>query len=188
MSVDWLSRDELGLVAPNTERLSVRSNKIRGVVIHWVNDIPEPNDPSALWRQLQQEAMSGNNVNNTEYGDVEYNAAALASIAHPGNGTIFAGRDNSWTGAHATSAGNLANEVTLGLVVVGNVLDPGVIEAINAYLWVVKVGIVGTAVGQPFVLEGHQELVNVGGISTACPGAFEDFVVWQRAVLGASKL
>lgn len=186
MAVDWLSADELGLVKPDYSRLEARADPIRGVVVHWIDNVPEPHQPAAVWRELQRAAMDGENVNHTFYGDIEYNAGVCESVAHPGNGTILVGRDNDYVGAHALSEGNVANRTTLGVAVLGNALTPGVVQALLAYLYVVRVAEV--AHGTPFVLEGHRELAPIGGISTVCPGAFGEWTIRQRSACGGVLL
>lgn len=177
MSVVWHSRQELGLVAPNLAHLTPRSQPYRGVVVHWIGG-PETATPAVVWRRLQQEAMNGDNVNHTVYGDIEYEAGACESIAHPGNGSIFEGRSNGFVGAHATSTDNVANDTLLGIAVVGNVLTPGVIQALEAYIYCAIAGRDPRDTEQ-FVLECHRDLVNVGGIQTACPG--DDIHAWVTA-------
>lgn len=181
MSVAFHSRKDLGLVPPDLNHLGHRIGKIRGVVVHWFDDAPEPQHPSETWRELQRNAMSGNNVNHTVYGDIEYNAGACESIAHPGNGSLFAGRPNEFNGGHALSHDGVANHTTLGICVLGNKFTRAVQAALESYVYLAYLG---RDTSVPFVLEGHGELVNVGGIATACPGTALPWVRSFRAAHG----
>jgi hypothetical protein len=181
MSVVFHSRQDLGLAPPNTSRLSLRNGKIRGVTVHWVGVPQEPAHPAPFWVDLQTQAMSGNNVNHTVYGDIEYNAGACESIAHPGEGSIFAGRDNKYCGAHATSTNGVANQTTLGIAVIGD-LSAGVAKALQAYIYL---AFMERDTSVPFSLQGHREWVHEGGIATACPGDHvEAWVASYRAQHG----
>lgn len=178
MSVVYHSRTDLGLAAPNTSRLSLRTAKLRGVAVHWTGQPTEPSQPKAFWRDIQAQAMNGYNVNHTQYGDIEYNAGACESITHPGNGSLLAGRDNKYNGAHATSKDGIANHELLGIAVLGD-LSHGVELALQAYIYLASFGVDHT---KPFVLVTHRELSAVGGIATACPGDhIETWVANYRA-------
>jgi hypothetical protein len=161
--VKWITRAQSGLVAPRP--MTPRTDQLIGVTVHHTASAqpPVPLDSLALWRQLQADAMSGNNVNHTQYSDIEYNAA------FDDFGQILVGRQNDVVGAHATSSNNIANRVTLGFAYLGNsdIHTPSsqAIAALHAYLYVVALEL-GHA---PFVL-GHKDLVGIGGIPTACPG------------------
>lgn len=159
----WVTRQQCGLAAPDTSRLSVRSDKIVGVTKHHTGGSAprSPHDSLRLWRDLQAQAMSGNNVNHTRYGDIEYNAG------FDDFGQILVGRDNRWNGAHATSNGNLANRLTLGLAYLGdNSPTPQALAAMHAYIYVASYGI-----GHAAWVLGHQDWIKAGGIATACPGS-----------------
>jgi hypothetical protein len=126
------------------------------------------------WHSLQTAAMSGANVNHTQYGDIEYNAGITY------DGRILAGRDNKYVGAHAYSANNVANRTLLGVCILGNEPPTQAAEqALSAYLFVVTAMLHRP---DPIVLCTHREIVAHGGITTDCPGgAWEDVVRFIRA-------
>ena len=162
MTVTWIRREQSGLVAPNPNRLSHRVDKPWGVTKHHTGGA-EPRTPQescAIWRSLQQQAMSGQNVNHTAYGDIEYN------VGFDRFGQILIGRDTQWNGAHATSRNNLANRMTFGIAYLG--LDPSTpqaMEALKAYAFVASYSF-----GHAAIMLGHMDWVKWGGIATACPG------------------
>lgn len=170
----WVPRNQIPLDPPALDRLSLRQDQIDGVAVHW-NGGPVPyNALYPTWHGLQTMAMSGQNVNHTAYGDIEYNAGITY------DGRILAGRDNKFVGAHATSFNNVANRTLLGVCMLGN--EPpteAATQALGAYLFVV---IAMLHRPDPIVLCSHREIVTHGGISTQCPGdAYENVVRYIRA-------
>lgn len=133
-------------------------------------------DPVRRWREIQGHYLDGNNVNGQRYGDLPYNDAVTL------DGRILSGRRHKWNGAHAISANNTANRMTLGLAVIGtgNGITPAAKRAIRFYCTMATLEI-----GHRALLFDHGDWRGFGGIATACPGAelraFVDVLNRERA-------
>lgn len=166
----WFTRSQIGLAPPNPQRLSRRrpnTAPLRGATIHHTaSRNPRTREESfALWREIQREAMSGNNPNGTQFGDLEY-AAAFDPL-----GNILAGRDQGlYIGAHASSHGNIANEATFGYAYLGDGRQPLPPAAFNALAALVYVTALTLHLPGPMVLTDHAAWRAWGGISTTCCG------------------
>jgi hypothetical protein len=157
-----VTRAQAGLAPPNPARLSHRTDKPWGVTKHHSASSPPRTamDSIALWRELQREAMSGNNPNHVQFGDIEYN------VGFDDFGQILIGRDTQWVGAHATSSNNVANRMTFGIAFLGmDPTTPAAMEALRAYAWCAS-----ASFGHAAIMLGHQDWARWGGIPTACPG------------------
>jgi len=114
MTVKLLSREQCGLAAPNPARLTLRHDAIIGITVHVTATAEPDHHPTGTWAAIQRAEMSGNDPDHAVYGDISYNAGITL------DGTVLAGRDGRWRGAHALSHDDLANRCTLGIAVVGN--------------------------------------------------------------------
>lgn len=162
MGVTWVPRAACGLVDPDPHRLSARTDPILGITKHHTggNAPRDAADSRRTWRALQEQAMSGQNVNHVQYGDIEYN------IGFDDFGQLLVGRPNNVVGAHATATGNVANRMTLGAAYLG-IGDPSslALEALAVYYFVA-----GHVIGHAPLSFAHRDWVRYGGIATACPG------------------
>lgn len=169
MTVRWVTRNQCGLVLPNFSHLSTRNDKPWGITKHHTGSARPvvPLDSLRLWRELQAEAMSGNNVNHTVYGDIEYN------VGFDDFGQILIGRDTRYVGAHAASKDNVANRFTFGIAYLGGLVtntDDGqprgqAMDALKAYAYVASF-----VFGHAALTLGHLDWAKWGGIATSCPG------------------
>lgn len=174
MTVQWKTREQCGLRAPNPGKLALRANGpkggVLGVTVHWTGFASGP-DPLATWRGIQRAEMEA------EYGDLSYNAGVTDG------GLILAGRDAKYVGAHAKAHANLANLSTYGVAYIGDrAPTPAGIQALRAYIYVT---ILSLRLGHTILLPGHQDWVPFGGIPTACPGTLEPVVRAIRLDIGA---
>jgi len=164
MTVRWVTRDQAGLQPPNLARLSRHDPHDRrwGVTKHHTAGATPhvPLDSFRIWRELQASAMSGNNVNHTRYGDIEYN------VGFDDFGQILVGRDSQWVGAHAASANNVANRMTFGAAYLGRATRRCRPSTRST----------PTCTSRPCRSEhaaitlGHKDWSRWGGIITDCPG------------------
>jgi len=157
--VDIVRRSQWGAAPENPARLSERApDKVVGITVHVT--VTPTNDPLRKWRQIQTEYLNGNNVNHTKYGDIPYNDGITL------DGRIVEGRAHHWVGAHATSATNVANRVTLGVALIGtgNGITPDAKAALRAYVYLATLEL-----GHRPLLFDHYDWAAMGGISTACP-------------------
>lgn len=166
----WYTREQIGLAPPNLSRLSRRWPGVaflRGVTVHHTASANPRTlaESMALWREIQREAMNGNNPNGTQFGDLEY-AAAFDPL-----GNILAGRDQArFIGAHASSDANRANETTFGYAYLGDGRQPLPAAAFNALAALCFVTALTLHLPGPMLLTDHRAWRAWGGISTACCG------------------
>lgn len=157
--VEIVRRHELGLRPEDPSRLSQRpAGALLGVTVHVT--VTGASDPVGTWRRIQAEYLDGTNVNHQRYGDLPYNDAVTM------DGRILEGRAHHWTGAHALSAGNIANVHTLGVAVIGTgagISQPAK-RALRAYVY-----LAGLELHRPPALFDHFDWAAFGGIATRCP-------------------
>lgn len=164
-----LTRAQCGLAPANLAHLSIRSpDRPVGITVHCT--VTPTSDPVATWRQIQQEYLSGNNVNHAVYGDIPYNDGITL------DGRILQGRDHRYVGAHALSAYNVANRVTLGVALIGTGanITPQAVTALRQYIYLATLEL-----GHRPLLFDHYDWRALGGIATACPDPPTAFVVGQ---------
>lgn len=157
--VQILDRTHLGLLPPNERRLSRRPiGNVIGVTVHCT--VTPTVAPATTWRQIQAEYMDGHNVNHEVYGDLPYNDGITM------DGAIFAGRDHGYVGAHAKSTDNMANNITLGVALIGTgqSISAQAEAALRTWLYLVTLEL-----GRRPILFDHLDWRALGGISTACP-------------------
>lgn len=157
--VEILSREQCGLVPPDTSRLSfAHDDTVVGVTVHCT--VTPTKDPVRKWREIQAQAMAGTLPSGDHYGDTPYNDGITL------DGRILAGRSHSFVGAHAKSTHNLANRVTIGVAVIGDgkiLTDPAKAALrVWLYLWTLEYG------RRPQLFD-HKDWLALGGIATACP-------------------
>jgi hypothetical protein len=170
-TVTFHARGTLGLGPPVPAHLSVRTPAQRttqkmGFTWHHVGaggNLDRPNQVERL------RAIYNYHVHTLGYGDIAYHAAFDA------DGNTYGLRDGQYVGAHASSAGNVANVLTDGVCFLED--DRGITPAAlaafewwhNLYLWILHRP--AQAFAHRWWAEGH------GGTATACPG--DD---WDRVV------
>lgn len=165
MKPQFLTRDQVGLAAPNLSRLGSRFDLVAGITWHCTG--APTRDPLGKWRQIQELAMEGKLPSRDLYGDHPYNAGIV--LDGPFGGSILPGRDPKWIGAHAASTHNVANRITLGVAILGDGsrLTPAAITAMSALVYVLAFGTYKRGL-VPF---DHRDWKALGGIATACPGS-----------------
>jgi len=148
------------LVPPNPAHLSVDPWGDRaGITWHWegvFENTPKP--PPALQRltQIQRDHMEGRG-----YGDIAYNAAFDV------DGNLYGLRDPHWTGAHASSNGNIANVTTLGICFLE---DARGLTAAGLGPMELAVFFFELRYKHKPTQRGHRDWQAFGGIATTCPG------------------
>lgn len=173
--VTFHDRASIGLTAPNTAHLTLRTTAQRtsqhmGLTWHHTGaggNLYHP-DPLARLRGIQAYHMG-----TLGYGDIAYEGGFDA------DGNVYALRDAIYVGAHAGSAGNIANILTDGIVWLED--SRGITSAglqawrwwLDLYRWVQHRPAVSFA--HRWWAEGH------GGKPTACPGDDWDAVVRANA-------
>jgi hypothetical protein len=170
-AVTFHARASLHLGAPVTARLATRTALERtshheGVTWHHVGDggtLDRPNQVERL------KAIWQYHVHTLGYGDIAYHGAFDA------DGNTYGLRDAAYVGAHAKSAGNVANVLTDGVCFLEDRrgVTPAALAAwewwVNLYRWVHHRP--PQSFAHRWWAAGH------GGTSTVCPG--DD---WDRVV------
>jgi hypothetical protein len=147
---------------PITARLALRAPADTWVGATWHHStgtqLGSPN--SAAWVREIQAYHQGT----LGYGDIAYSALIDAA------GRVFEGRDRKYVGAHAASAGNVANRRTHGVCFLGDLTYSGpTVAAQHAALWVLETM---RYVGDGLYCWEHREWLQYGPPAkpTACPG------------------
>jgi len=168
------TREQCGLQAPNMGRMALRpAGTVWGITAHVT--VTGENDPLNTWREIQASYMNGHNVNHEVYGDIPYNVGITMA------GDVLDGRDTRYVGAHALSAGNVANRCTNGVVFIGegNRITPEAEEAFRVVAWTTSL-----TVGHRVTLLGHSDWSHFGGPITGCPDP--PILAFVRAVSAAA--
>lgn len=170
------TRAQIGLRAPNTSRLAMRSaldlgDGDRGLTWHWTGAdgrLFRP-DPLARLRGIQSAHMApGGLGTKAGAGDIAY-AGAFDADAN-----VYLLRDSKFIGAHALSPGNVANAQTNGIVFLEDARGVTPAALAGFTWWYDLFRLVHR--GRVPEMFAHEYWARMNGQATTCPGVFSDVV------------